>query len=49
MECDDVKLLQVWAAHWRDLVEFEFLPVTPGKDLAAALAPHLDKPPAGTA
>ena len=49
MECDDVKLLQVWAAHWRDLVEFEFLPVTPGKDLAAALAPHLDKPPVGTA
>ena len=42
MECDDVRLLQVWAAHWRDLVEFEFVPVAPGKDTAAAFAPLLE-------
>ena len=42
MECDDVRLLQEWAAHWRDLVTFEFVPVVPGKETAAALAPYLD-------
>ena len=42
MECDDVRLLQVWAAHWRDLVEFEFVPVVTGKDTAAAFAPLLE-------
>ncbi|MCH8155672.1 MAG: DUF3303 family protein, partial [Proteobacteria bacterium] len=44
MECDDVRLLQVWAAHWRDLVEFEFVPVAPGKATAEALMPLLDRP-----
>ena len=38
MECEDVTLLQAWAANWSDLVEFEILPVAPGKDVAAALA-----------
>ncbi len=47
MECDDVRLLQKWAAHWRDLVEFEFIPVVRGADTAAALAPLLDAPPGG--
>ena len=42
MECDDVRLLQVWAAHWCDLVEFEFVPVAPGKATAEALAPLLE-------
>jgi hypothetical protein len=27
MECDDEKLLQIWANQWRDLVDFEFVPV----------------------
>ncbi len=45
MECDDVRLLQVWAAHWREVVEFEFVPVVPGKDTAEALIPLLDQPP----
>ena len=48
MECDDVSLLQVWAAHWRDLVTFEFVPVVPGKETAAALASYLDMTPGGT-
>ena len=46
MECDDVTLLQRWVAQWSDLVEFEIIPVVPGKETAAALAP--DTPPAQT-
>ncbi|HTS90873.1 MAG TPA: DUF3303 family protein [Stellaceae bacterium] len=38
MECNDVSLLQKWAANWSDLVEFEIIPVTQGKNTAAALA-----------
>ena len=38
MECDDVTLLQRWVAAWSDLIEFEIVPVVPGKDTAAALA-----------
>ncbi len=47
MECDDVRLLQVWAAHWRDLVAFEFVPVAPGKATAEALMPLIDRPAGG--
>ena len=46
MECDDVTLLQRWVAQWSDLVEFEIIPVVPGKETAAALEP--DTPPAQT-
>jgi hypothetical protein len=42
MECDDLHLLQQWATHWRDLVEFEFVPVVPGKATADALMPLID-------
>jgi len=45
MECDDLRLLQIWAAHWRELVTFEFVPVAPGKETAEALAPYLDSLP----
>ena len=27
MECDDASLLQEWVFQWKDLVEFEFVPV----------------------
>jgi hypothetical protein len=27
MECDDLALLQRWVLQWRDLVEFEVVPV----------------------
>jgi hypothetical protein len=37
MECDDVTLLQRWVTEWSDLIEFEIIPVAPGKDTAAAL------------
>ena len=38
MECNDVALLQRWVAEWSDLIEFEIVPVVPGKETAAALA-----------
>jgi hypothetical protein len=31
MECDDVSLLQRWVLQWRDLVEFEIVPVNPSR------------------
>ena len=37
MECDDSSLLQQWAANWSDLVEFEFIPVVPGSDMAKTM------------
>ncbi len=38
MECAEVTLLQSWAAEWSDLVEFEIVPVAPGKETAEALS-----------
>jgi hypothetical protein len=26
MECDNPQLLEQWAVHWRDLVDFEIIP-----------------------
>ena len=31
VECDDVVHLQRWVLQWRDLVEFEIVPVLPSK------------------
>ena len=39
MECDDPRLLEEWAARWRDLVEFEFVPVVTSKEAAEAISP----------
>jgi len=41
MECDDVTLLQRWVAEWSDLVDFEIVPVVPGRDVADALSGQL--------
>jgi hypothetical protein len=38
MECARVEDLDVWAREWRDLVDFEFVPVIPGKEAAAHFA-----------
>jgi uncharacterized protein len=38
LECDDVPLLQRWAAGWSDLIEFEIVPVVQGKDTPVALS-----------
>ena len=34
MRADDEALLHEWAAHWRDLAEFEFVPVITGREAA---------------
>jgi hypothetical protein len=33
MECDDVVVLQEWVLQWRDLVDFEIVPVSPSKSV----------------
>lgn len=39
MECDDENLLHQWADKWRDLVDFEFVPVITGAEMASAVKP----------
>ena len=39
MECEDPNLLREWAAHWQDLVEFEFVPVVTSAAAAESMAP----------
>ena len=41
VECEDVALLQRWVAEWRDLVEFEIVPVLDGGETEAAIDPML--------
>jgi hypothetical protein len=41
MECDDRALLDAWVGQWRDLVDFEVLPVMTSADAAATIAPRL--------
>ena len=41
MEADDPALLEAWMARWRDLVDFEVVPVRTSADAAAAIAPRL--------
>jgi hypothetical protein len=41
MECGDARLLEEWAAHWRDLVEFEFVPVRRSKEAVEIITPEL--------
>ena len=38
MECDDRRLLDEWIDHWRDLVEFECIPVMTSPEASAAVA-----------
>ncbi|MFL5577806.1 MAG: DUF3303 domain-containing protein [Gemmatimonadaceae bacterium] len=41
MECDDAALLEQWMAAWRDLVDFEVIPVMTSAAAADAIAPRL--------
>jgi hypothetical protein len=41
MECDDPALLEQWMSNWRDLTEFDVIPVNTSADAAAAIAPRL--------
>jgi len=41
MEADDLALLETWMERWRDLVDFEVVPVRTSADAAAAIASRL--------
>ena len=41
MECENAELLTQWMAHWRDLVDFEVIPVRTSAEAAAVIAPRL--------
>jgi hypothetical protein len=41
MECGDERLLEKWADHWRDLADFEFVPVRRSKEAAEIITPQL--------
>jgi siroheme synthase len=45
MECEDPALLEEWMAQWRDIVDFEVVPVVTSAEAVAAVAAL----PAGTA
>jgi len=41
MESDDYALFEQWIAQWRDLVDFEIIPVVPSTEAVAAITPRL--------
>lgn len=41
MECADERLLHEWAAHWKDLIDFEFIPVRTSKEATALIPPEI--------
>jgi hypothetical protein len=41
MECDDPALLEQWMAHWRDVTDFECIPVVTSAEAARTMAPQL--------
>ena len=43
MECAERALLDEWISHWRDLVDFEVMPVLSSAEVQAIIAPHLDR------
>jgi Protein of unknown function (DUF3303) len=38
MECDDAAVIQRWVLQWRDLVDFEIVPVSPSKSVRELFA-----------
>ena len=41
MATDDARLLDQWMANWRDLIDFDVVPVQTSQEAAAAIAPRL--------
>ncbi len=41
MECEDLSLLQQWILQWRDLVEFEIVPVVESAKMVELLKKHI--------
>jgi hypothetical protein len=44
MECDDPALLEQWMSNWRDLTDFEIIPVVTSAEAVAAITPRLELP-----
>ena len=42
MQCSDLTLLTTWISHWRDLVDFEVVPVVTSAEASAALQADAD-------
>jgi Domain of unknown function (DUF3303) len=42
MECDDMIVLQRWILHWRDLMDFEIVPVTSSQVVREMFPPSGD-------
>jgi hypothetical protein len=40
MQCDDARLLMEWVLQWRDLVDFEVVPVCASKVVRELVAPE---------
>ena len=41
MECSDARLLEEWIGRWKDLVEFEVIPVLTSSEAAERISPRL--------
>lgn len=41
MECADRRLLEAWMDQWRDLVDFEVVPVVTSAEAASTIGPRL--------
>lgn len=41
MECDDRALLDEWMSRWKDIVDFDVIPVITSADAASTVAPRL--------
>lgn len=41
METEDVHLFSQWIEHWKDLVDFEIIPVRTSAEAMAVIAPKL--------
>lgn len=41
MSCDDPAALEAWMQQWRDIVDFEVIPVVTSSDAATSVAPSL--------
>ena len=41
MKTEDVKLFEQWINHWKDLVEFEIIPVQTSAEAMQTIQPHL--------
>jgi hypothetical protein len=40
MECEDPNALEAWMTAWRDLIDFEVIPVMTSAEAAAAVLPR---------